>query len=108
MAVLHAMSLIIERMQAEIRPHIPCLIHYLPSLWDSSSEHGMLCCAIISTLTTVVQVCYLLLLSVCKTVVVIRTLVISRSYCYPVWSASSCQSVCNAVHCGSQSRRTGL
>jgi len=54
MSVLHVMSLIIERMQAEIRPHVSCLIRYMPLLWDSSMEHGMLCCAIISTLTTVV------------------------------------------------------
>jgi len=57
MTVLHVMSLIIERMQADIQPHISCLVRYLPSLWDSAAEHGMLCCAIISTLTTVVQVC---------------------------------------------------
>jgi len=62
MTVLHVMSLIIERMQADIQPHISCLVHYLPSLWDSATEHGMLCCAVISTLTTIVQVCCALLL----------------------------------------------
>jgi len=65
MTVLHVMSLIIERMQAEIQPHVSCLVHYLPSLWDSSTDHGMLCCAIISALTTVVQVSNLSRCTVC-------------------------------------------
>jgi hypothetical protein len=56
MTVLHVMSFIIERMQAEIRPHIDALVRYLPMLWDASVEHGMLRCAIISTLTVLVQV----------------------------------------------------
>lgn len=55
MTILHVMSFIIERMQADIRPHAGCLIRYLPMLWDASLEHNMLRCAIITTLTHLVQ-----------------------------------------------------
>lgn len=56
MTILHVMSHIIERMQADIRPHVDVLIQYLPLLWDASAEHNMLRCAILTTLTQLVQV----------------------------------------------------
>ena len=56
MQILHVMSFIIERMRIEIRPHAAVLVSYLPQLWSESEEHNMLRCAIITTLTYLVQV----------------------------------------------------
>lgn len=55
MTILHVMSFIIQRMQADIRPHAGALIQYLPMLWHASAEYNMLRCAIITTLTKLVQ-----------------------------------------------------
>ncbi|KAK2150064.1 hypothetical protein LSH36_425g01002 [Paralvinella palmiformis] len=55
MQVLHVMSFIIERMQTEIRPYAGALIQYLPMLWEESADHNMLRCAILCTLTSLVQ-----------------------------------------------------
>ncbi|KAK3096574.1 hypothetical protein FSP39_001428 [Pinctada imbricata] len=55
MQVLHVISFVIERVGAQIRPYTSSLIHYLPSLWQESEEHNMLRCAILTTLTHLVQ-----------------------------------------------------
>ncbi|XP_013780751.1 importin-11-like [Limulus polyphemus] len=55
MTVLHVLSFIIERVGSQIRPHAAALVRYLPHLWDMSSHHNMLRCAIISTLVHLVQ-----------------------------------------------------
>ncbi|ESO08101.1 hypothetical protein HELRODRAFT_190889 [Helobdella robusta] len=55
LSVLHVMTLIIERMEADIHPHIHSLIHYLPLLWDASEHHNLLRCAIITNLSMIVQ-----------------------------------------------------
>lgn len=55
MHVLNIMSLIIERVGLEIRPHSESLIQYLPLLWQDSEEHNMLRCAIVSTLVQLVK-----------------------------------------------------
>ena len=57
MQILHVMSFIIERMRIEVRPHAESLIRYLPLLWEESADHNMLRCAILTTLTYLVQVC---------------------------------------------------
>ena len=56
MQVLNVMSYVIERMTIKIRPHAGALIQYLPSLWQESEDHDMLRCAILTTLTVLVQV----------------------------------------------------
>ena len=56
MQVLHVMSYVIERVGVEIRPFAGALMQYLPSLWQESEEHNMLRCAILTTLTNLVQV----------------------------------------------------
>ena len=56
MQILRVISFIIERMQRQIRPHAAPLVQYLPQLWQESSEHNMLRCAILTTLTFLVQV----------------------------------------------------
>ena len=56
MQVLHVMSYVIERVGVEIRPFATALMQYLPSLWQESEEHNMLRCAILTTLTNLVQV----------------------------------------------------
>ncbi|KAK2165868.1 hypothetical protein NP493_1346g00008 [Ridgeia piscesae] len=55
MQILRVISFIIERMQRQIRPHAAPLVQYLPQLWQESSEHNMLRCAILTTLTFLVQ-----------------------------------------------------
>lgn len=55
MHVLYVLSLIVERIGFAIRPHSGSLIQYLPLLWEESSEHNMLRCAIVSTLVHVVK-----------------------------------------------------
>lgn len=55
MHVLYVLSFIVERVGTAIRPHAGSLIQYLPLLWQESSEHNMLRCAIVSTLVHLVQ-----------------------------------------------------
>lgn len=55
MHVLNVMSLIIERVGVQIRPHSETLVQYLPLLWQDSAEHNMLRCAIVSTLVHLVK-----------------------------------------------------
>lgn len=56
MQVLHVISFLIERMETSVRPYAGALVQYLPMLWDSSAEHNMLRCAILTTLVFLVQV----------------------------------------------------
>ncbi|XP_075209818.1 importin-11-like [Lycorma delicatula] len=55
MHVLFVLSFIIERMGSCIKPYADSLIQYLPFLWNESSEHNMLRCAIVSTLVHLVK-----------------------------------------------------
>ncbi|KAK3740103.1 hypothetical protein QZH41_012340 [Actinostola sp. cb2023] len=55
MHVLHVLSMLIERIGAKVRPHIGLLTMYLPHLWQESEQHNMLRCAILATLTHLVQ-----------------------------------------------------
>ncbi|GLH14983.1 Importin-11 [Gryllus bimaculatus] len=55
MHVLYVLSFIVERVGFAIRPHSGSLIQYLPLLWEESSEHNMLRCAIVSTLVHLVK-----------------------------------------------------
>ncbi|XP_071964409.1 importin-11-like isoform X2 [Antedon mediterranea] len=55
MHVLHVLSFVIERSGACVQPHVSHLVQYLPLLWEESSEHDMLRCAILSTLVHLVQ-----------------------------------------------------
>ncbi|XP_069737222.1 importin-11 isoform X2 [Phaenicophaeus curvirostris] len=55
MHVLHVLSCVIERVNMQVRPHVECLIQYLPLLWKQSEEHNMLRCAILTTLIHLVQ-----------------------------------------------------
>ncbi|XP_071793887.1 importin-11-like [Asterias amurensis] len=55
MHILHVLSFIIERVEAQIRPYASSLAQYLPVLWEESVEHNMLRCAILSTLVHLVQ-----------------------------------------------------
>ncbi|XP_045068341.1 importin-11 [Coregonus clupeaformis] len=55
MQVLHVISCVIERVNIQIRPHVGCLVQYLPLLWKQSEEHNMLRCAILTTLIHLVQ-----------------------------------------------------
>ena len=56
MQVLHVMSFIIERMRDKVRPFSGALVRYLPALWQESTEHNMLRCAILTTTTELVLV----------------------------------------------------
>jgi len=53
--VLNVLSYLIERVGVAIRPVCSALLHYLPTLWEESSKHDMLRCAILSTLVFIVQ-----------------------------------------------------
>lgn len=55
MHILNIMTVIIERVGLEIRPHSAVLIQYLPLLWQDSEEHNMLRCAIVATLVQLVK-----------------------------------------------------
>lgn len=57
MQVLHVLSFVIERVELNIRPYADSLIQYLPMLWEESSHHNMLRCAIVSTLVSLNKVC---------------------------------------------------
>jgi len=53
--VLNVLSYLIERVGVSIRPVCSALLHYLPTLWEESSNHNMLRCSILSTLVFIVQ-----------------------------------------------------
>lgn len=53
--ILHVTSFIIERVGSQIMPYAGDLVHYLPLLWETSGEHNMLRCAIVTTLVQVVE-----------------------------------------------------
>jgi len=53
--VLNVLSYFIERVGVAIRPVCSALLHYLPTLWEESSKHDMLRCAILTTLVFIVQ-----------------------------------------------------
>ncbi|KAB7497155.1 Importin-11 [Armadillidium nasatum] len=55
MQVLHVMSFMIEIVGVGIQPHAAPLIQYLPALWEESSDHNMLRCAILTTLVYIVS-----------------------------------------------------
>uniref|UniRef100_A0A8C4NCP5 Importin-11 n=1 Tax=Eptatretus burgeri TaxID=7764 RepID=A0A8C4NCP5_EPTBU len=55
MHILNVISIVVERVGAQIRPHAGALIQYLPELWRQSEEHNMLRCAILSTLQNLVK-----------------------------------------------------
>ncbi|PVD19589.1 hypothetical protein C0Q70_20079 [Pomacea canaliculata] len=55
MHVLHVLSFVIERVGPGIRPYTAALVQYLPMLWQESTEHNMLRCAILTTLIHLVQ-----------------------------------------------------
>ncbi|ESO88153.1 hypothetical protein LOTGIDRAFT_219538 [Lottia gigantea] len=55
MHVLHVLSFVIERVGSKIQPYTTALVQYLPLLWQESSEHNMLRCAILTTLIHLVQ-----------------------------------------------------
>ncbi|XP_047679102.1 importin-11 [Tachysurus fulvidraco] len=55
MQILHVISCVIERVGMQIRPHVGCLVQYLPLLWKQSEEHNMLRCAILTTLIHLVK-----------------------------------------------------
>ncbi|GFT81037.1 importin-11 [Trichonephila clavipes] len=55
MSVLHVLSLIIERVETEVRPYAEALLQYLPQLWNNCGDHNMLRCAIISCFVHLVQ-----------------------------------------------------
>lgn len=56
--VLHVMSFMVERLGPIVEPYFDSLLQYLPKLWTESDDHHMLRCAIISTLTQIVRVCF--------------------------------------------------
>ncbi|EEC02460.1 importin, putative, partial [Ixodes scapularis] len=53
--ILHVTSFIIERVGSQIMPYAGDLVHYLPLLWETSGDHNMLRCAIVTTLVQVVE-----------------------------------------------------
>ncbi|XP_067143577.1 importin-11 [Centruroides vittatus] len=55
MNLLNVLSFIIERVGSQIRPHAANLVNYLPLLWETSGDHNMLRCAIITNLVHLVQ-----------------------------------------------------
>lgn len=57
MQILNVLSFIIERVGWDIAPFFDSLVNYLPLLWQHSSDHNMLRCAIVSVLTQIVKVC---------------------------------------------------
>ncbi|XP_048583924.1 importin-11 isoform X2 [Nematostella vectensis] len=55
MHILHVVSLLIERVGSNVRLQVNSLISYLPHLWQESEQHNMLRCAILATLSHLVQ-----------------------------------------------------
>jgi hypothetical protein len=49
------MSFLIERLGPSVRPHAQALVQHLPALWADAEQHNLLRCAIITTLTLLVQ-----------------------------------------------------
>ncbi|KAJ7365738.1 Importin-11 [Desmophyllum pertusum] len=55
MHVLYVLSLLIQRIGSKVQPFAALLSLYLPELWQSSGDHNMLRCAIVSTMTHLVE-----------------------------------------------------
>ena len=55
LTVLNVLSYLIERVSVGIRDICQGLVHYLPHLWEASSDHEMLRCSILTTLIVIVQ-----------------------------------------------------
>ncbi|XP_054286364.1 importin-11-like [Macrosteles quadrilineatus] len=55
MHVLGVLSFVVERVGIAIRPYANSLVQYLPLLWQESTDHNMLRCAIVSTLVHLVK-----------------------------------------------------
>lgn len=55
MQVLHVLSLLIQRIGSKVQPFAIPLSIYLPELWQASGDHSMLQCAIVSTVTHLVE-----------------------------------------------------
>lgn len=55
MHVLHVLSLVIQRIGNKVQPFASSLSLYLPELWRESKDHNMLQCAIVSTMTHLVE-----------------------------------------------------
>jgi hypothetical protein len=55
--VLLVLSLLMERMGHHIQPHVPALLHCLPSLWEDSTQENssLLRVGILTTLTNIVR-----------------------------------------------------
>ena len=51
------LSVLLERMGSHIQPHVPTLLQYLPSLWETSSQENssLLRVGVLSTLRNIVQ-----------------------------------------------------
>lgn len=55
MHVLNVLSLLIQRIGDKVKPFAASLSQYLPELWQESGDHNMLRCAIVSTMTHLVE-----------------------------------------------------
>lgn len=55
MQVLHVLSLLIQRIGSKVQSFASPLSIYLPELWQASGDHNMLQCAIVSTMTHLVE-----------------------------------------------------
>lgn len=55
MHVLNVLSLLIQRIGDRVKPFATSLSLYLPELWQESGDHNMLRCAIVSTVTHLVE-----------------------------------------------------
>jgi len=55
LTVLNVLSYLIERVSVGLRDICQGLAHYLPHLWEASSDHEMLRCSILTTLIVIVQ-----------------------------------------------------
>lgn len=55
MHVLYVLSLLIQRIGNKVQPFATSLSLYLPEMWQESGDHNMLRCAIVSTMTHVVE-----------------------------------------------------
>jgi len=56
MHVLYVLSLLIQRIGNKVQPFAASLSLYLPELWQTSGDHNMLRCAIVATMTHLVEV----------------------------------------------------
>ncbi|CAI8005956.1 Importin-11 [Geodia barretti] len=55
--VLTVLSILMERMESHIQPHIPTLLQCLPSLWETSTQENssLLRIGVLNTLTNIVR-----------------------------------------------------